>query len=59
MDGPEVVLWWIPAGHHPTPEEAKERLALLADRGPTPLAFTFRQRFGVAEMLAHSEERGK
>jgi hypothetical protein len=40
--GPTVVLWWIPAGHLPTVEEAKERLALLQARGPGPEAFTFR-----------------
>jgi hypothetical protein len=40
--GPTVVLWWIPAGHLPTIEEAKERLALLKARGPGPEAFTFR-----------------
>ena len=40
--GPTVVLWWIAAGHLPTVEEAKERLALLKARGPGPEAFTFR-----------------
>ena len=37
-----VVLWWIPAGHVPTLDEAKERLALLDAKGPGPDAFTFR-----------------
>ena len=37
-----VVLWWIPAGHVPTLDEAKERLALLEADGPGPDAFTFR-----------------
>lgn len=36
-----VVLWWVPAGHTPTVEEAKERLELLRGRGPTPEAFSF------------------
>ncbi len=40
-----VVLWWVPAGHEPTIDEAKERLAHLADHGPTPYAFTFRASF--------------
>jgi hypothetical protein len=40
--GPTVVLWWVPAGHVPTIEEAKERFALLQARGPGREAFTFR-----------------
>lgn len=40
-----VVLWWIPAGHIPTVDEAKERLQLLDKEGPTPEAFTFRSTF--------------
>jgi len=39
------VLWWVPAGHIPTLEEAKERLDLLDAEGPTPRAFTFRSEF--------------
>ena len=57
MEGPSLVLWWIPAGYHPTPEEAKERLALLADRGPTPLAFTFVKQFSIEEMLAYAHDK--
>ena len=44
-DGPSVVLWWQPVGTIPTIEEAFRRLELLADHGPTPEAFTFKQRF--------------
>jgi hypothetical protein len=40
-----MVLWWIPAGHIPTVEEAKAKLDYLERCGPTPLAFTFKQRF--------------
>ena len=40
-----LVLWWVPAGHQPTIEEAKERLEHLKRRGPTPYAFTFRASF--------------
>lgn len=36
------VLWWIPEGHRPTTAEAKHRLQLLNERGPTPEAFTFK-----------------
>ena len=40
-----LALWWVPAGHRPTIEEAKERLAVLDRDGPTPFAFTFRATF--------------
>jgi hypothetical protein len=43
------VLWWIPAGHIPTVEEAKERFEILWEHGPTAAAFTFHSRFGAAE----------
>ncbi|MGW1775561.1 DUF3291 domain-containing protein [Streptomyces sp. NPDC002104] len=36
-----LALWWIPAGHVPTVEEALERLADLRANGPSPRAFTF------------------
>jgi hypothetical protein len=45
MDGPILVLWWIPAGHVPTVEEAKGKLRVLKESGPTQDAFTFRQSF--------------
>jgi hypothetical protein len=40
-----MALWWVPAGHRPTIEEAKERLAALDRDGPTAFAFTFRTPF--------------
>ncbi len=40
-----LVLWWVPKGHIPTIEEAKERLELLRRKGPTGEAFTFRQAY--------------
>lgn len=39
------VLWWIPAGHIPTVEEAVEKLELLRAHGPTPAAFDFKKVF--------------
>jgi hypothetical protein len=45
IDGPILVLWWVPVGHLPTTDEAKERLAHLRANGPTPHAFTFRAPF--------------
>ncbi|MEM9674228.1 MAG: DUF3291 domain-containing protein [Cyclobacteriaceae bacterium] len=44
-DKPFMVLWWIPEGHLPTVEEAKQRLALLQEKGETAEAFTFRRIF--------------
>jgi hypothetical protein len=43
--GPAYVLWWAPAGHRPTWDEAKERLDHLKAHGPTPAAFTFQMAF--------------
>ena len=43
--GPNVVMWWQPAGTIPTIGDAFRRLRLLADAGPTPDAFTFKHRF--------------
>ena len=40
-----MVLWWVPAGHRPTIDEAKARLALLEELGPTREAFTFKTPF--------------
>jgi hypothetical protein len=40
-----MVLWWVPAGHVPTVDEAKTKLAHLQQHGPTPQAFTFRHPF--------------
>ncbi len=42
---PHMALWWVPAGHLPTVAEAKHRLGILAERGPSPEAFTFKLRF--------------
>jgi hypothetical protein len=39
MDGPHLVMWWIPAGHLPTLNEAKERLEYLAAHGSGDNAF--------------------
>ena len=40
-----MCLWWVPAGHVPDIPEAEERLTHLREHGPTPYAFTFKQRF--------------
>jgi len=40
-----LVLWWIPAGHVPSIEEALARLEHLRREGPSAHAFTFKQRY--------------
>lgn len=42
---PHMVLWWIPIGGVPSVAEAEDRLAHLREHGPSPRAFTFKQRF--------------
>jgi len=39
------VLFWVPTGHRPSVAEALDRLRVLRERGPSPEAFTFKQRF--------------
>lgn len=40
-----TVLWWIPAGHQPTIDEALKKLELLRQAGAGKEAFTFRNPF--------------
>ncbi|MEM7207793.1 MAG: DUF3291 domain-containing protein [Pseudomonadota bacterium] len=40
-----IVLWWIEEGRRPSIDEAKIRLELLRQNGPTYSAFTFKQPF--------------
>ena len=42
FEGAYVALWWVPAGHIPSVDEAKKRLAHLDEHGPSQFAFTFR-----------------
>lgn len=50
------VLWWIAAGTTPTPQHGLERLRHLRGRGPTPYAFTFRQKFPPPDVIAQPED---
>ena len=45
LDARYMVLWWVPVGHIPSVDEGRARLDHLDRHGPTPVAFTFRQRF--------------
>ncbi|MCP3428838.1 DUF3291 domain-containing protein, partial [Opacimonas viscosa] len=40
-----LVMWWIEEGRLPTAEEARLRLSLLQECGPTASAFTFAKMF--------------
>ncbi len=40
-----TVLWWVPAGHQPTLDEAESRLEQLKRGGPTAAAFDFRNAY--------------
>lgn len=45
-----LALWWVPIGHVPTVEEAKERLRSLDEKGNTAFAFKFRNLFPAPQM---------
>lgn len=38
-----LVLWWVEEGHLPSLEEAKQKLEMLEQNGPSEQAFTFRK----------------
>ena len=45
LETPSMALWWVPAGHLPSVDEAKKRLGHLQENGPSAFAFTFRVLF--------------
>jgi Domain of unknown function (DUF3291) len=47
-----LAMWWVQAGHIPTVAEAEERLAHLKAHGPTPYAFTMKQRFPAPDITS-------
>jgi hypothetical protein len=49
LEAPILALWWVVAGHRPSVEEAKERLARLKSNGPTREAFDFGRPFSLPE----------
>ena len=49
-DGPNHVMWWLPKGTIPDVTDALSRLERLAELGPTPEAFTFKERFPSPEV---------
>lgn len=57
MDGPYTALWWVPQGHIPSVQEAKERLEHLGAHGETPYAFSIKRWFPApdAQSIALSQ----
>jgi hypothetical protein len=49
MQKSHQALWWIPAGHTPSIEEAKAKLEYLEANGPSEVAFTFARSFEPGE----------
>ncbi len=45
LEDASMALWWIPAGHIPSPEEGRARLEIIAKNGPSPESFTFKKQF--------------
>lgn len=41
--GQFLAMWWVPEGHIPGIDEAKQRLAHLEANGPSQFAFTFKE----------------
>ena len=45
MGSIHMALWWVPAGHIPTEQEAKDKLEYIRQHGPSSVAFTFASTF--------------
>jgi heme-degrading monooxygenase HmoA len=56
LETPILVLWWVPAGHIPSIDEAKKRLEYLQEHGPSPFAFLFRALFPPDEEFARTTD---
>lgn len=49
FEGPYYAMWWIPAGHIPTTDEARERLEHLRTHGESAHVFSFKKDFPQPE----------
>ena len=56
FEKPITALWWVPAGHIPSVDEAKKRLAHLQEHGATSFAFTFRDLFPPDEEVVRTTD---
>ncbi len=52
-----MAFWFVQKGHHPSPEEAKERLQHIRQHGETPYAFTFKSRFTIEDLNEYEAKR--
>jgi hypothetical protein len=50
FDGIYLAMWWVPHGHRPTVEEAKERMAHRQQHGDSPRAFSFAKLYPAPDM---------
>jgi hypothetical protein len=46
-----ITLWWVPAGHRPTVEEAVARVEHLKQYGPSLEAFSFREFYASPDVV--------
>jgi hypothetical protein len=56
FDGMYYALWWVPVGHLPTIDEAKDRLDYLRGHGESAHAFTFAKLYPAPEVPARPSE---
>ena len=52
MASAHLVLWWLPAGHLPSLEEATAKLKLLIGHGPSAAAFNFSKNFPAPDEIS-------
>jgi hypothetical protein len=50
-----MVFWYVPDGHIPSPQEARERLEYVNKHGITPYAFTFKDKFIIDDFLNYKK----
>jgi heme-degrading monooxygenase HmoA len=49
VGGHALAMWWVPAGERPSVADARRRLALITEHGPSEEAFDFKRRFPPPE----------
>jgi hypothetical protein len=54
FSGVYLALWWVPAGHIPSVDEAKKRIAHLNAHGATQFAFNFKTAFEADDEFQRS-----
>jgi len=59
FEGPSFVLWWVPASHRPSVEEALARIEHLKQHGPSDYAFDWQTVSAQLWKTARSAPSGK